>query len=145
MYKFMWIFTGLSTPLWPVNWLHYVVGLLVFIIIYIEYCLWVLYKIFIIHTLIVQKNGNIYKKQESIWLTHIGTYSRGRIIWNWVYSIWIPKVFWHLIKNWNFQFTFSFLFSTKTLLVSKLSKVNCRWSSPSSCIMYSFFVIVKCK
>ena len=33
---------------------------------------------------------------------------------NWLYSIGKMKVFWHWIKNWNFQFTFRFLFKVKT-------------------------------
>ena len=33
---------------------------------------------------------------------------------NWLYSIGKMKVFWQWIKNWNFQFTFRFLFKVKT-------------------------------
>ena len=37
------------------------------------------------------------------------------------------------MKNWKWIGNFSFLFSAKTILVSQLSKVNCRWSSPKYC------------
>ena len=66
----------------------------------------------------------------------IKAHSKDRIMCNWLYSIGTTKVFWHLIKDWNFQFTFSFLFSAKIFSVCQLSKVNCRWSGPKSTTLY---------
>ena len=53
-----------------------------------------------------------------------------------LYSIGTLKVFWHYMKNWKWIGNFRFLFSAKTLLVSKLSKVKCRWSGPYSALSY---------
>ena len=42
----------------------------------------------------------------------------------WFIPDWDNKILLAIIKNWNFQFTFSYLFSAKTLSVSQLSKVK---------------------
>ena len=54
--------------------------------------------------------GLILKFSDTIKLYMIPLLTKGRIMYNWLYSIGTTKVFRHYIQNWNFQFTFSCLF-----------------------------------